>query len=199
MKRFAKSLLAASLLAVGASMPLQGQSVTVQLANLRSDVERLDQVVRVLRGEVEALQRENRQTREWVREQLGGAGNDVVSRKELNRVLTNFETKIQDANRRSRETLVEEVSAEIETLARQTQKAIEALTDAVEGQPRIEEVMVFSDDYPQQGTSYTVKSGDSLARIARKLGSKVDWIRNANRLASDIIYPGQELFIPLKD
>ncbi|NBD38282.1 MAG: LysM peptidoglycan-binding domain-containing protein [Verrucomicrobia bacterium] len=59
--------------------------------------------------------------------------------------------------------------------------------------------MVFNDDYPQQGTSYTVQSGDSLARIARELGSKVDWIRNANRLTSDIIYPGQELFIPLQE
>ncbi|NBD38568.1 MAG: LysM peptidoglycan-binding domain-containing protein, partial [Verrucomicrobia bacterium] len=83
--------------------------------------------------------------------------------------------------------------------ARQTQKAIKALTEAVEGQPQIEQVMVFNDDYPQQGTSYTVKSGDSLARIARELGSTVNWIRNANRLTSDIIYPGQELFIPLED
>jgi LysM repeat protein len=201
MKRSAISLLQAGFLTVCCCLPLQtqGQSLNVQLANLRSDVDRLDQVVRALRVEVEALRRENRQTREWVREQLGGSSSEVVSRDELNRVLRDFEKKIQDVNRSSRQTLVEEVSAEIETLARQTQKAIKALTEAVEGQPQIEQVMVFNDDYPQQGTSYTVQSGDSLARIARELGSKVDWIRNANRLTSDIIYPGQELFIPLQE
>lgn len=201
MKRCATSLFQAGLLTVlwSLPLPLQGQSLNVQLANLRSDVDRLDQVVRALRVEVEALRRENRQSREWVREQLDGSGSEMVSREELNRVLRDFENKIQDVNRSSRQTLVEEVSAEIETLARQTQKAIKALTEAVEGQPQIEEVMVFNDDYPQQGTSYTVRSGDSLARIARELGSKVDWIRNANRLTSDIIYPGQELFIPLEE
>ena len=73
------------------------------------------------------------------------------------------------------------------------------MSKSIEGQPQLEQVIVFSDDYPRSGTSYTVKSGDSLGKIAREQGSKVDWIRNANRLSSDIIYPGQELFIPLEN
>lgn len=172
--------------------------VNVQLANLRSDVDRLDQVVRALRLEVESLRRENRETREWVRARLSGSG-EAVNRDQLSAVLREFEQRIQAANRASRQTLVNEVSREIETLAEQTQKAINALAKSIEGQPQLEQVIVFSDDYPQTGTSYTVKSGDSLAKIARELGSKVDWIRNANRLSSDIIYPGQELFIPLEN
>jgi LysM repeat protein len=176
----------------------QAASPNVLLANLRSDMDRLDQQVRALRLEVEALRRENRETRDWVREQLQGKAGDAVSQEQLNASLRQFEQRIQSVNQASRQTLVNEVSKEIETLAEQTQKAINALSKSIEGQPQLEQVIVFSDDYPRTGTSYTVKSGDSLARIARELGSKVDWIRNANRLSSDIIYPGQELFIPLK-
>lgn len=183
------------------AVPVAGQatSVNVQLANLRSDVDRLDQIVRALRLEVESLRRENRQMQEWVREELSGSVDQPVDRQQLTTILRDFEQRIQSVNRASRQTLVNEVSREIETLAEQTQKAINALAKSVEGQPQLEQVIVFSDDYPGTGTSYTVKSGDSLGKIARQLGSKVDWIRNANRLSSDIIYPGQELFIPLED
>jgi LysM repeat protein len=179
----------------------QGQmsSGNVQLANLRSDVDRLDQMVRSLRLEVEALRRETREARQWVQEQLAEGTGNSVSVEQLNAVLREFENRIQSVNQQSRQTLVNEVSREIEGLAEKTQKAIGALSTAIEGQPQLEQVIVFSDDYPRTGTTYTVKSGDTLARIARQLGSKVDWIRNANRLSSDIIYPGQELFIPLKN
>lgn len=184
-------------------LPLAGwtqvNSVNVQLANLQSDMNRLDQIVRSLRLEVESLQRENREMQAWVKGQLAGTSRDAVSSEQLNAVLRQFEQKIQSANQASRQLLVNEVSKEIETLAEQTQKAINALAKAVEGQPQLEQVVVFNDNYPSSGTSYTVKGGDSLAKIARELGSKVDWIRNANRLSSDIIYPGQELFIPLKN
>jgi len=177
----------------------QAPPANVQLANLRSDVDRLDQMVRALRLEVEALRRESRETREWVAAQVQAESGKAVSSEQLNTVLRQFEQRIQSANQSGRQALVNEVSREIEALAEQTQKAINALAKSIEGQPQLEQVIVFSDDYPRSGTTYTVKSGDSLARIARQLGSKVDWIRNANRLSSDIIYPGQELFIPLKN
>ncbi|MFO7724487.1 MAG: LysM peptidoglycan-binding domain-containing protein [Oceanipulchritudo sp.] len=173
--------------------------MNVRIADLRSDINRLDQIVRSLRLEVESLRRENRQMRDLIDEQLAGSVDRPVSEERMNTALREYERRIQTANRESRKSLVNEVSREIETLAEQTQKAINALAESVEGQPQLEEVIVFSDDYPGSGTSYTVKSGDSLGKIARELGSKVDWIRNANRLTSDIIYPGQELFIPLED
>ena len=171
--------------------------VNVQLANLRSDMDRMDQVVRSLRLEVEALRRENANMQEWMKEQLD-AGQDSVTPQQLNAVLKDYEQKIQSVNQTSRQALVNEVSKEIESLAQKTQNAINALANTLEGQPQLEQVVVFSDDYPRSGTSYTVKSGDSLSGIARDFASKVEWIRNANRLASDVIYPGQELFIPLK-
>ncbi len=183
---------------LGAWSQAAAPAVNVQLANLRSDVDRLDQMVRALRLEVEALRRENRETQEWVKTQLAGAGRDAVTSAQLNAVLRDFEQRVQNMNKASREAVVNEVSKEIERLAEQTQKAIAALAKSIEDQPRLDQVVTFSDDYPRTGRSYRVKSGDSLARIAREMGSRVEWIRNANRLASDTIFPGQELFIPIQ-
>lgn len=42
-------------------------------------------------------------------------------------------------------------------------------------------------------TVYTVAKGDTLSRIASKLGTTVADLKTANNLASDLIYPGQQL------
>lgn len=181
------------------SVLAQSNSVNVELANLRSDLDRLDQQVRSLSVEVEALNRENEQLRETISQQLDSRSEDYVTVSRLNRVLDDFEDKIQSANKSSRKSLIDEVSRELESLAEKTQKAINSLAKAVDSQPQVDEVISFNDNYPQSGTTYTVKSGDSLTRIADKMDSRVAWIRNANRLSSDIIYPGQELFIPQKN
>lgn len=45
------------------------------------------------------------------------------------------------------------------------------------------------------GQTYTVKSGDTLGRIAQEFGTTVKWIQQANNLTSDRIFPDQELVI----
>lgn len=172
--------------------------MNVQLANLRSDVDRLDQLVRSMRLEMEALQRENRQLRDAVERQLTAQSGTFVTAEELARVLGDFERRVQATNERARREIVEDVSKEVETLAEQTQRAITALSRSVASQPQLQQVVTFNDDFPSTGVTYTVKRGDTLGRIAREHGSRVDWIRNANRLATDTIFPGQELFIPIQ-
>lgn len=159
------------------------------IADLRSDVDRLDQMVRALRLEVEALTRENNELRRT----------QYITAAQLNAILKEWEERSERNNAAARQTIVRQVSSEIEGLVKQTQEAIRALSQSMNAQPQVERVTTWQDNYPKTGTNYTVKSGDSLARIARDLGSRVDWIRNANRLAGDTIFPGQELFIPLKD
>lgn len=46
------------------------------------------------------------------------------------------------------------------------------------------------------GANYQVKSGDTLWRIAQNLGISVDTLRANNNLSGDLIYPGQDLYIP---
>jgi LysM repeat protein len=48
-----------------------------------------------------------------------------------------------------------------------------------------------------EGTSYTVKAGDSLNSIAQQYGVTVDAIMKANNISNkDFIFPGQKLTIP---
>jgi len=49
---------------------------------------------------------------------------------------------------------------------------------------------------PTTGTTYTVKSGDSLWTIANKYNTTVDLIKSTNNLTSNTLSIGQELIIP---
>lgn len=46
---------------------------------------------------------------------------------------------------------------------------------------------------------YVVKKGDSLYKIAMAYNTTVDVLKNANNLASEMIYPNQILFIPKRN
>jgi LysM repeat protein len=50
---------------------------------------------------------------------------------------------------------------------------------------------------PETGVKYHVKSGDSVVRIARQLGSKVEWILAANKLSSPAALKADvDIFVP---
>lgn len=55
----------------------------------------------------------------------------------------------------------------------------------------------FSENYPKQGTPYTVAPGDTLSGIAKKMHTKVGYIQDANKIANPKgLQVGQTLFIP---
>ena len=87
------------------------------------------------------------------------------------------------------------MSGQLEKLAKQTNAALEALAKAPAVRPAVS--TSFSDDFPKEGSSYTVQKGDTLAVIARKTGAKLQDIVNANKIADPSrIVVGQTLFIP---
>lgn len=55
----------------------------------------------------------------------------------------------------------------------------------------------FPVDMPQTGIKYTVKSGDSVTKVARNNKSKVEWILKANSLSNpNDLKAGAVIFIP---
>ena len=56
--------------------------------------------------------------------------------------------------------------------------------------------LVIPGSRPHSTTTYTVRWGDTLYRIARRFGTTVQAIMNANNLRSTVIYPGQRLVVP---
>lgn len=57
----------------------------------------------------------------------------------------------------------------------------------------------FSKEPSPRKTEYTVKRGDALASIARKLESSTEAITRVNNLDSTLIKPGERLFVPRLD
>jgi LysM repeat protein len=188
-------------LAVMLPLPIAAQPhpANVQLANLRSDLDRIDQMLRATRIELESLQRENAELRALVVRQTQAMESGYVTMATLNRALADLEARLRTVVQEGRDAVVKQVAAEVENLAKQTQSALQSMARSIDAKPALQPNVTFNQDYPKTGQVYTVKSGDSLARIARDTGSRVDWIRNANRLTSDTIRPGDQLFIPLPE
>lgn len=66
-----------------------------------------------------------------------------------------------------------------------------------DAQRMVAELEKLSPTQRMQWAHHRVRSGDFLGRIARQHGVSVQSIRQANRMKSDMIHPGQELRIPL--
>lgn len=174
-----------------------GANVNVRVANLEQDVRRLQQDLSRLRLDMEEVLRANTELRTALQRQQQLGNQQYVTLSELNTRLEALQSRLNQTLAANRTEIVNLVASEVERMAGQTQKALDAMGRSISSQPRAPAAPVtFSDDFPKTGTSYTVQAGDSLGAIARRLNSRVEWIRNANRLATDVIYPGQELFIP---
>lgn len=186
-------------LTVGTAAFAQPNSTTVRLANLEQDVRILQQHLGSLRIELEAALRENNRLRQALEQELSDGRKQYVSLNELNRRLASLTTELQRTLSESQKATIAQVGAQVDSLAQQTQKALEALAKSVESRPQVTAPPVFHDNFPKNGISYTVKSGDSLGKIARENNSSIDWIRNANHIAGDVIYPEQQLFIPQRN
>jgi|SRR5690606_9385706 len=183
----------------------QANDYRVEIANLRADIRILDRRINELTLAMEDLINQNRQLAaqvEQARSQAARAGGGV-QQGQLDRAIANLQQQIQNVSSEQRREILREVTAQIEALGSQTQAAIDALARNVSSRPTSTPAVStqappsFSDDFPKEGVSYTVKSGDTLTGIATRLNSTVRDIQNANRIANpSSIQIGQTLFIP---
>lgn len=184
-----KRLLAGAVLVAAAHA--QVANPQIEVANLREDVRVLAQRVAELGLRLEQLERENAE----LRKRVGAADKNAVTTAQLNEAVAELNRAIRAAAVTTKTETLQQVSAQLEKLAKQTNDALESVAKAPPA--RTPPPVNFSDNYPQEGISYTVQKGDTLAVIARKTGGKVADIVNANKIADPSrIVVGQTLFIP---
>ena len=178
-----------------AALPLAAQvmnsaaSPAFELASLREDVRLLSQRLGELSLRVEQLERDNSELRTK-------SGQTYVTLAQLNQAIADAERTMNAAMRDQKRETLQQVSAQLEKLANETQAAINALAKGVATRPAVS-TPSFTEDYPKEGVSYTVQKGDTLSSIAHKTGAKMQDIINANKIADPTrLQVGQTLFIP---
>jgi LysM repeat protein len=177
--------------AAGAAAFAQGPNPQLEMANLREDVRGLTQRVGELMLRTEQLERENAD----LKQRLAAAERKGVTPERLDEAVAELNRAIRAAAGTTKTETLQQVSVQLEKLARQTNSALEALAKTPAARPAV--TTNFSDDYPKEGSSYVVQKGDTLAVIARKTGAKLQDIVNANKITDPSrIVVGQTLFIP---
>ncbi len=177
--------------AVVATASAQPGPSPVEIANLREDVRGLVQRVGELSLRVEQLERDNAE----LRQRLAGADKSYASLAQLNDAISDLKSGIRAAAAAAKSETLQQVGAQMEKLAKQTNAALDSLAKAQATRPTVQ--TSFGEEYPKEGMSYTVQKGDSIASIAKKTGAKQQDIINANKLSDPSrIVVGQTLFVP---
>jgi LysM repeat protein len=180
---------------------LRGQTMAVEMANLREDVRLLAQRVGELQLKIEQLETQNGE----LSRRAQGAAQNYATVTQLNDAIADLNRVIKQSASTTKNETLQQVSTQMEKLAKQSNAAIESLAKAVNSARAASASPVsapvsppsFSDDYPKEGITYTVQKGDSLGSIAKKTGGAPKDIINANKLADPSkIHVGQTLFIP---
>lgn len=178
-------------LATLGSRPAAAQSLPMELANLREDVRLLTQRTGELSMRVEQLERENAE----LRRQTSGASQSYATVVQLNEAVAELNRSIRSTAASTRNETLQQVSGQMERLAKQTNTAIDSLSRGMATRATVQ--TNFSEDFPKEGVSYTVQRGDTLSSIAARHGVPLRDIQNANKIVDPAkVGAGQTLFIP---
>lgn len=186
--------------ALSIALPLQAQSgsLRVTVANLNQDVSQMSQQLKTLRLEIEHMQRENKK----LRSELSAATSNRQTEDQLSSLSSAIEAlrrEYKAADASQKEKIMAEVNRQMQALAKETESAIKTVADALGSEPQVATPVHFSSDYPKTGITYTVRSGDTLSKIAREHDSNIKHIQNANKIVNPArdLQVGQTIFIPI--
>jgi len=185
-------------LLVCSPLSAESDSLRVTVANLSQDVSQMSQQLKTLRLEIEQVQRENKQ----LRTQLAAATSNRQTEVQISSLSSAIDTlrrEYKAADAAQKEQIMAEVTRQMQALAKETEAAIKTVADAVGSEPQVATPVHFSSDYPKTGITYTVRSGDTLSKIAREHDSNIKHIQNANKIVNPArdLQVGQTIFIPI--
>lgn len=181
----------AGLFAASSLLAQRADPRALEMANLREDVRLLQQTVAELQSSVEQLRRDNTA----LSSQAESGRVAYVTLAQLNDALAQVKQSTDSALTEQKRDTLQTVAQQISKLAKETNAAIAALAKGQATRPTIS--TQFSDDFPKEGVTHTVQTGETLSIIAKKYAVPMKNIQNANRLADPTkIFVGQSLFIP---
>ncbi|MGE9295180.1 MAG: LysM peptidoglycan-binding domain-containing protein, partial [Puniceicoccales bacterium] len=179
--------------------PLAGLAQSnVTIARLTQDVQSLQEQLGKSQLQLEVLERKQQQLLSSF-DQLLKNQQQLTAR--LETLSAQTETRINALPEREqamKREIIGEVSKQIQALAGETQKAIDALSDARSTTPSVNVRTNFSSDYPENGVVHVVKPGETISGIARKYGSTINYIMDANQIANATgLKAGETIFVPV--
>lgn len=77
------------------------------------------------------------------------------------------------------------------------EKNIKIFSEAMTELGSLKKDLVLLNEESVPETTYTVRPGDSLEKIARRYNTSIDMLKKMNSLQSDLIRPGQSIAVPL--
>jgi LysM repeat protein len=148
--------------------------------------------------EIEQMHRENNQLRAQVAEATSSSQTEVQI-SSLGSAVEAVRRDYRAADAAQKEEILAEVNRQMRALAKETEGAIGAVAAVVGSEPQVVTPVHFSSDYPKTGITYTVRSGDTLSKIARDHSSNIKHIQNANKIVNPAkdLQVGQTIFIPI--
>ena len=181
-----------------------GQSSTSdlrkQVADLTQDMNAMRGVLGSLRIGMENLQRENVQLRAAIKQATASSAAEGSMLRQVDAKLASLKAELLKEDAETRREVIASVKKQIDSLAAQVESSLRKIAGATapSGSGSAAPPPSFSEDYPKNGIMYLVESGDTLSGIAVKLGSRVSWIRNANKIvdAARDLRAGETIFVP---
>jgi LysM repeat protein len=207
------SVLAGIVLAVSGSVSHAQNNAGQNSAGMEQDIQGLQHDVASLRLEVETLQKSNEDLQKQVlaKSDVQVIVDNAVA-KSRSDIKGDTSSEITKANAALRKEVVDEMAKQIDALTKDFNAQLQKLADVIRAMPPAPvpvpsrrgatPSIPLTDDFPKDGgSSYIVKPGDTLAKIASNNHSTVQWILSANRNITDPknIRAGETLYIPMKE
>ncbi len=186
------ALLASALISTSA----HAQSTTTtrkQLADLTQRFTELERKYSLLQLEIQNLSAENNKLRKDIavlKSEQGAKPVDQVVDAKLDRHRKDTETYVKEQYQK----VLDMLSSKIENVS--TARVVTTTPKTQTTSQKVE----FTGTFPKNGVIYTVQSGDNLSKIAKRFGSSVKYIQNANKISNpNNVRIGQELFVPIDE
>ena len=107
-------------------------------------------------------------------------------------------SSLEQRDEKMKREIILQVTEQITDFAASVNKSLGSLPAPPE-KPDPDVLTSFHNNFPKTGTTYVVRSGDTISGIAAKFGSTRDWIQNANEISHPrFLQVGRTLFIPHK-